>query len=131
MFWRLGSVKISSQLNDKNKRLILIKKAELKEKKKVRTTKIWKTCVRTARAYNRKKKEFCKIYHIYHLWVTVITPDICQILQEKPNGKLKYNTIQYNTIQYNTIQYNTIQYNTVQYNIGIYKAPFPKDAKRK
>ena len=39
--------------------------------------------------------------------------------------------LQYNTIQYNTIQYNTIQYNTIQYNIGIYKAPFPKDAKRK
>ena len=26
---------------------------------------------------------------IYYLWVTVITPDICQILQENPNGKLK------------------------------------------
>ena len=32
---------------------------------------------------------------------------------------------------WNTIQYNTIQYNTIQYNIGIYKAPFPKDAKHK
>ena len=44
---------------------------------------------------------------------------------------IQYNTIQYNTIQYNTVQYNTIQYNTIQYNIGIYKAPFPKDAKSK
>ena len=26
---------------------------------------------------------------IYYLWVTVIIPDICQILQEKPHGKLK------------------------------------------
>ena len=35
---------------------------------------------------NRKKKEFTK-YIICE--ITVITPDICQILQEKPNGKLK------------------------------------------
>ena len=34
----------------------------------------------------QKKEGICKIYY---LWVTVITPDICQILQEKPNGKLK------------------------------------------
>ena len=33
----------------------------------------------------KKKKRICKIHY---LWVTV-TPDICQILQEKPNGKLK------------------------------------------
>ena len=34
----------------------------------------------------QKKEGICKIYY---RWVTVITPDICQILQEKPNGKLK------------------------------------------
>ena len=35
----------------------------------------------------QKKKK--GIYKIYYLWVTVITPDIWKILQEKPNGKLK------------------------------------------
>ena len=39
----------------------------------------------TWRACNRKKGT-CKIYY---LWVTVITPDIRQIWQEKSNGKLK------------------------------------------
>ena len=34
----------------------------------------------------QKNEGICKIYY---LWVTVITPDIGQILQEKPNGKLK------------------------------------------
>ena len=34
----------------------------------------------------QKKEGICKIYY---LWVTLITPDIYQILQEKPNGKLK------------------------------------------
>ena len=34
----------------------------------------------------QKKKGICKIYY---LWVTVITSNICQILQENPNGKLK------------------------------------------
>ena len=75
-----------TQKNKTNKRLILIKKAELRKKKKVRTIKICKTCVRTTRACNRKKKGICKIYY---LWVAVIASDICQILQEKPNGKLK------------------------------------------
>ena len=35
----------------------------------------------------QKKEGICKIYY---LWDTVITPDICQIFQEKPNGKLKW-----------------------------------------
>ena len=34
----------------------------------------------------QKKKGIC---YIYYLWVKVITPDIRQIWQEKPNGKLK------------------------------------------
>ena len=34
----------------------------------------------------QKKEGICKIYY---LSVTVVTPDICQILQEKSNGKLK------------------------------------------
>ena len=34
----------------------------------------------------QKKEGICKIYI---LWVLVLTPDIRQILQEKPSGKLK------------------------------------------
>ena len=118
MFRRLGRVKISFQSNDKKKKKKKkndIKKAELKEKKKVRTMKICKTCKNSQGLQKKEEGILQNISYIYHLWVTVITPDICQILQEKPNGKLKYNTIQYNTIQYNTIQYNTIQYNTILY----------------
>ena len=56
--------------------------------------KICKTCVRTTNEIHveglqtekKKKKGIC---YIYYLWVTVITPDIRQIWQEKPNGKLK------------------------------------------
>ena len=47
--------------------------------------KICKTCKNHQGLQQKKKKEFAK----YYLWVTVITPDICQILQENPNGKLK------------------------------------------
>ena len=79
MFWRLGRVKISSQSNDKKK------KAELKKKKKGKDNENLQDMCKTTRACNRKKKEFAK----YYLWTTVITPDICQILQEKPNGKFK------------------------------------------
>ena len=58
-----GSKYLLSQMTKKKKkkRLILIKKAGLKKKKNVRTKKICKTCVRTTRACNRKKKkEFAK-----------------------------------------------------------------------
>ena len=75
------------------KRLFLIKKAEIKQKKRVRTMKICKTCKNhqdsvtyTWRAYNRKKG----ICYIYYLWVTVITPDICQIWQENLMGNWKW-----------------------------------------
>ena len=61
------------------------KESRAKKKKKVRTMKICKTCVRPPELAT-EKRGICKIYY---LWVTVITPDICQILQEKPNRKLK------------------------------------------
>ena len=108
MFWKLGRVKISSQSNDKKKnktkqnknkkrkkkgkekkkkpRLISIKKAELKMKKKVRKIEHWQDVCNSHQGLQQKKEGICKIYY---LWVTVITPKICQILQEKPNGKLK------------------------------------------
>ena len=65
MYWRYGRVKISFLSNDIKwqKRLILIKKAELKQKKKVRTMKICNTCLRTTNEIHKeglqqKKKEF-------------------------------------------------------------------------
>ena len=95
-------VKISSQSNDqkkkikqtnknkkqkqKQKRLILIKKAELKKKKKVRTKTFLQDMCKNHQGLQQKKEGICQIYY---LWVTLITPDIYQILQEKPNGKLK------------------------------------------
>ena len=84
------------------KRLTLIKKAELKQKKKVRTMKICKTCVKTHRdsvtwntrgaGLQQEKEGICKIYF---LWVTVVTPDIRQSMTRKiwweiENGILSY-----------------------------------------
>ena len=85
MFWRLGRVKISSKSNDK-KRLILIKKAEPKKEEKGKDNENLQDMCKNHQGLQQKKEGICKIYY---LWVTVITPDICQILQEKPNGKLK------------------------------------------
>ena len=71
------------------KRLILMN-AELKQKvqgqwKFVRTTgTLWHEV--HMEGLQQKKEGICKIYY---LWVTLITPDIRQIWQEKPNGKLK------------------------------------------
>ena len=70
----------------KKNRLILIKKAELKKKKTVKDNENLQDMCKNHQGLpcNRKKKEFAN-----YLWVTVITPNICQILQEKPYGKSK------------------------------------------
>ena len=104
MFWRLGRVKISSQSNGKKKNKTKQNKTKqnktkqkndwssqrkqsYKEEKGKDNENLQDICKnQQGLPCNRKKKEFAKIYY---LWVTVITPDICQILQEKPNGKLK------------------------------------------
>ena len=85
MFKRLGRVKISSQSNDK-KQLILIKKAELKKEETGKDNENLQDMCKNRQGLQQKKEGICKIYY---LWVTVIAPDICQILQETLNGKLK------------------------------------------
>ena len=60
-------------------------RAKKEEKGKENFQDMCKNC----RACNRKKRGGGGIWQIYYLWVTVITPDMCKILQEKPNGKLK------------------------------------------
>ena len=88
MFWRLGRVKIYSQSNDKKKKNLTDphkeSRAEREENGKDNEN-LQDMCKnRQGLPCNRKKKEFARLYYLQ-----VITPDICQILQEKPYGKLK------------------------------------------
>ena len=61
-------------------------KAELRQKEKVRTMKICKTC-KNHQGLRQKKEGICKIYI---LWVLVITPDIRQIYKKNLMGNWKW-----------------------------------------
>ena len=56
-----------------------------KNEEKGKDNENWQDMCKNHQGLKQEKEGICKIYY---LWVTVITPDICQILQEKPNGKL-------------------------------------------
>ena len=88
MFWRLWRVKISSQSNDKKKKKNTDphKESRAKKEEKGKDNENLQDMCKNHQGLQQKKNGICKIYY---LWVTVITSDICQILQEKPNGKLK------------------------------------------
>ena len=57
----------------------------LKEEKGMNNENLQDMC-KNHQDLQQKKEGICKIYY---LWVSVITPDICQIIQEKHNGKSK------------------------------------------
>ena len=87
MFWRLGRVKISSQSNDKKKKKTdPHKEGRAKKEEKGKDNENLQDMCKNHQGLQQEKEGICKIYY---LWVTVITADICQILQENPNGKLK------------------------------------------
>ena len=62
------------------------KESRAKEEEKGKDNENLQDMCKNHQGLQQKEEGICKIYY---LWVTVITPDICQILQEKPNGKLK------------------------------------------
>ena len=88
MFWTLGGSKylLKWQKKKKKKKTDPHKESRAKKEEKGKDNENLQDKCKNTKACNRKKKGICKIYY---LWVTVITLDICQILQEKPNGKLK------------------------------------------
>ena len=77
MFWRLGRVKISSQLSDKKKKTDPHKESGAKKEEKCKDNENLQDMCKNHLGLQQKKKRICKIYY---LWVTVITSDICQIL---------------------------------------------------
>ena len=100
MFWRLGRVKISSQSNDKKKKTNKQTNKKTKQKKttdphkesrakkeeKSKDNENLQDMCKNHQGLQQKKEGICKIYY---LRVTVITPDICQILPKKKKKKKK------------------------------------------
>ena len=76
MFWRLGRVKISSQSNDK-KTTDPHKASRAKKEEKGKDNESLQDMCKNCQGLQQKEEGICKICY---LWVTVITPDICQIL---------------------------------------------------